>query len=483
MLHYRLSCSFIMKRTELILSVLLVPIDLIMLVLAAWAAHRTRFWDVVEGIRPVLYDISLFEYLQSALIAAFIWVAIFAIAGLYRRKVTDSWLSEAGRVVAGCSAGLVSIVLLVFLQRELFSSRFIILAAYVFAIVFVLIGRLLVRLLERQLFKWGYGSHRVAVIGECEESDRVVRALSDKPELGYKVVARVPASTVGLGELSILAENDLIDEIHFVEPAADKDIRILFFEKAERYHLAFRYAPDLLWSPIGVPSVDIDAGVPLIEVPETKLIGWGRVLKRLFDIVASIFGLLLLSPVMLLVAVIVVFDSGFPIIYKSMRVGRGRVFAMYKFRTMKLEYCVGEKYGGNQAEKMHEQLTREQSARTGIIPKVENDPRVTRVGRWLRKYSLDELPQLFNVLLGGMSLVGPRPHLPNEVARYSTHHHKVLAIKPGITGLAQVNGRSDIDFEEEVKLDRYYIEQWSFWLDMRILVRTIPAVLRPPKQT
>lgn len=472
-----------MKRTELILSVLLVPLDFAMLVLAAWLAHRTRFWGVVEGIRPVLYNISLAEYLQSAMLTAVLWVVLFAIAGLYRRKATDSWLSEAGRIIASCSAGLVAVVLLVFLQRELFSSRFIILAAYVFAIVLVIIGRLVVRVLERQLFKWGYGAHRVALVGECPESDRVASALADKPELGYRVVARIPVSMAGLGELEMLAEQDLIDEVHFVEPAADRELRILFFEKAERYHLTFRYAPDLLLSPIGIPSVDLDAGVPLIEVPETRLIGWGRVAKRTFDIVGSLLALSFFSPLILFVGVLVVFDSGFPVLYKSMRVGRGRLFSMYKFRTMKLEYCVGENYGGEVAEQLYQKLTTEQSARTGIIPKVENDPRVTRVGKWLRRYSLDELPQFFNVLTGSMSMVGPRPHLPNEVARYSTHHHKVLAIKPGITGLAQVNGRSDIDFEEEVKLDRYYIEQWSFWLDMRILIRTIPAVLRPPKQT
>lgn len=470
-----------MKRTELILSAILVPVDFAMLILAAWAAHRTRFLDLVEEIRPVLYDIALIDYLQSAALVALIWIVIFALAGLYNRKTTDSWLSEMGKIIAACSAGLVFVVLLVFLQRELFSSRFIILLAYALAIIFVAGARLIVRRFARQVFKHGYGAHRVAVAGTSPESERLTQVLSTKPELGYKLIAKLSVDEEGLKKLEYLAENDEIDEVHFVQPDASRNYRILFHEKAERYHLIFRYAPDLLMSPIGNPSVELDAGVPLVEVPETKLIGWNKILKRIFDIVVSAVALVFLSPVFLAVATAVALETGLPILYKSARVGQGKKFPMYKFRSMRPEFCVGDEYGGEEAENLHNKLTSEQSGRQGIIPKVERDPRVTGVGKVIRRYSLDELPQLWNVFIGQMSLVGPRPHLPTEVAKYSKHHHKVLAIKPGITGLAQVNGRSDIDFEEEVRLDRYYIEQWSFWLDLQIILRTIPAVLRPPK--
>lgn len=471
-----------MKRTELIVSAILVPVDFIMLVLAAWLAHRTRFLQVVEDIRPVLYDISVISYLQTAALVAGIWILIFALYGLYNRKTTDSWFDEIGKIIAACSAGLVAVVLLVFLQRELFSSRFIILLAYVLAIIFVAFGRLLIRNLAKKFFTHGYGAHRVVVVGECQESDRLSDVLKTRPELGYRLVARIPVSSDGLSELDKLAQKDLIDEVHFVEPSASRDLRILFHSKAERYHLTFRYAPDLLISPIGNPSVDLDAGVPLIEVPETKLTGWGNIVKRIFDILVSITALLVLSPVIIVVAFFVVLETGMPVIFKSQRVGRGKQFAMYKFRSMFLKDCIGSEYGGKKAEDYYNHLITTQSGRDGLIPKIENDPRITKVGYWIRKYSLDELPQLWNVLKGDMSLVGPRPHLPSEVSRYDAHHHKVLAIKPGITGLAQVNGRSDINFEEEVQLDRFYIEQWSFWLDLKVLLRTIPAVLKPPKQ-
>jgi exopolysaccharide biosynthesis polyprenyl glycosylphosphotransferase len=471
-----------MKRTELVVSAILVPIDFVMLILAAWMAHRARFLALVEDIRPVLYDIAFISYLQSAALVAALWVIIFALSGLYNRKTTDSWFDEIGRIIVACSAGLILVVMIIFFQRELFSSRFIILLAYALAILFVACAHIVVRGFARQIFKHGYGAHRVAIVGESAESERLSQVLESRPELGYRLVARLPVSKQGLGELQQLAEKDEVDEVHFVEPTADRYLRILFYEKAERYHLAFRYTPDLLTSPIGNPSVELDAGVPLVEVPETKLVGWNKVQKRLFDIVVSSLGMIVLFPIFLIIGFAVALESGLPILYKSERVGQGRRFYMFKFRSMRPEFCVGEKYGGQSAMYLHEKLTKEQSGRSGIIPKVERDPRITDIGKWLRRYSLDELPQLWNVLSGDMSLVGPRPHMPIEVSNYSEHHHKVFAIKPGITGLSQVNGRSDIDFEEEVKLDRYYIEQWNFWLDLRIIIRTIPTILRPPKQ-
>lgn len=470
-----------MKRTELALSVILVPLDLALLLLAAYVAHQVRFLSFVEGLRPVLYNISLGTYMRSALVVAISWLIIFALNGLYRRRVTTSWLTELGKILAACSAGLVGVVFLVFFQRELFSSRFIILAAYVLSIIFVSLGRIVIRLIERLLFKYGYGAHRVVLVGESEDSERVAKTLLNRPELGYRIVTTLPATEFGVMKLDEMAKHDLVDEVHFIDTAAEHASRILFLEKAERYHLIFKYKPDILRTEVGIPVIDFDTGVPMVELPETRLVGWGRVFKRCFDIIFSLLAIIVFSPLMVILMLAILLESGWPVIYVSKRVGRGRAFKMYKFRSMWREVSVGEKYGGQRAVELYEKLISEQSARGGIIPKVQNDPRVTKVGYWLRRTSMDELPQFFNVLVGNMSLVGPRPHLPTEVAKYENHHHKVLAIKPGITGLAQVSGRSDLDFEEEVRLDRYYIEQWSFGLDLRILLRTVPAILKSRK--
>lgn len=465
-----------MKRTELFFSVLLVPIDFCLLLLSGWLAYRLRFQAFITEIRPVLYDFSTFDYLRSVIVVAVGWIVIFALLGLYKRRATDPWWREVGKIFLACSAGLVAVIMTVFFRRELLSSRFIIMAAWGLSIVLVAAGRLVIRLLQHYLFRFGIGAHRVAVIGLNAAADEVTDNMVRHPYLGYAVAAKLPASEQSLHRLRDLIKNDAIDEILLIDPKGEAEARQMFLDFAEEHHKIFRYAPDILRSPVGELTVDLDFSVPIIEVPETTLRGWGRVIKRLFDIAGSIAGLVILSPFFLIVAGLIKADSHGPVFYKNKRISRHRLFTLYKFRTMKLEYCVGEEYGGEAAEQFYRRLISTQNARQGPVPKIIDDPRVTRAGKWLRRFSIDEWPQLYNVLKGDMSLVGPRPHYPSEVANYEKHHRKVLAIKPGLTGLAQVNGRSDLDFEDEVRLDRYYIEHWSLWFDLRIIARTLIAI-------
>ncbi|HEY9510905.1 MAG TPA: sugar transferase [Verrucomicrobiae bacterium] len=190
-------------------------------------------------------------------------------------------------------------------------------------------------------------------------------------------------------------------------------------------------------------------------------------LKRGLDILASAILLILFSPVFLLIGLLVKLEDGGPIFFAQRRVGQfGREFRMFKVRSM----CL------NAEERLQELLAQNQHA-DGVTFKLKRDPRITRVGRWLRKFSLDELPQLYNVLIGDMSLVGPRPPVPSEVSKYSLAHRRRLAIKPGITCIWQISGRAEIDFSGQVQLDVNYIENLSFWMDVKILARTVPAVI------
>ena len=223
------------------------------------------------------------------------------------------------------------------------------------------------------------------------------------------------------------------------------------------------------------------AGIPIVMVKRTTLDGWGRIIKRIFDIIFSLFFIIILSPLLILIMIIIKLDSRGPVIYKNERVFKNGVFKLFKFRSMILEYCVGDQYGKDQALELEKKLIEQNNTKSGPVYKIAADPRLTKVGRFLRRWSIDESPQLFNVLWGRMSLVGPRPHQPREVAKYERRHKKVLTIKPGITGLAQISGRSDLSFEDEVKLDSYYIENWSLALDLSILLRTPLAVLRKRK--
>jgi exopolysaccharide biosynthesis polyprenyl glycosylphosphotransferase len=208
------------------------------------------------------------------------------------------------------------------------------------------------------------------------------------------------------------------------------------------------------------------AGIPMLTPSNTQLSPWARLFKRLLDVFGSAIALLVLSPLLAVIAVAIRLDSPGPVIFSQPRVGRaGRLFEVYKFRTMVKD-----------ADRMKDQIRHLNEAQ-GPIFKIRNDPRITRVGRFLRRTSLDELPQFWNTLRGDMSLVGPRPALPDEVADYADWHRRRLATAPGITGLWQVSGRSDLPFEEMVLLDIYYIENWSPLLDLSILLRTVPRVL------
>ena len=190
-------------------------------------------------------------------------------------------------------------------------------------------------------------------------------------------------------------------------------------------------------------------------------------LKRALDILASAILLILFSPIFLLIGILVKLEDGGPVFFAQRRVGQfGREFRMFKVRSM----CL------NAEARLQEVLARNQH-KDGVTFKLKRDPRITRVGRWLRKFSLDELPQLYNVLIGDMSLVGPRPPVPSEVSKYSLAHRRRLAIKPGITCIWQISGRAEIDFSGQVQLDVNYIENLSFWMDVKILARTVPAVI------
>jgi exopolysaccharide biosynthesis polyprenyl glycosylphosphotransferase len=474
-----------MKRSELTISVLLIPLDYLALLGAAAFAYLIRFGPVAE-YRAIRFRLPFGDFVALAAIAALVWILVFALAGLYATTARRSWRSEFARIVLGCSTGFALVLAAIVFSRELFASRFIVLASWPLAIVSVFVVRLIMRLIERKLFAAGIGAHRIVLIGTGRAADALAEAFRRRPSLGFRIVMRMPKFTngtlphaspsqregekEGVGVASKLAElwqRQAFDEIiDATTPPNPAELHTLI-DFCDDHHIPIRYAADLLTAHTTRVAVDTFAGVPLIEPKRTPLEGWGRVLKRSFDIIASSLLIVLLSPALLLIALAIRLDSRGPVLFRQQRVGQaGRPFMFLKFRSMR----VG-------AHEKWEEL-RKRSDRSGIIPKIKNDPRVTRVGRLIRRWSLDELPQLFNVFVGTMSLVGPRPHLPEEVAEYQKHHRKVLALKPGITGLAQVSGRADLDFDEEVKVDAFYIEHWSLGLDLVILLRTPFAVIR-----
>ncbi|PIR94341.1 hypothetical protein COT97_01875 [Candidatus Falkowbacteria bacterium CG10_big_fil_rev_8_21_14_0_10_39_11] len=469
------------KKAELFFTAIKLPLDYLALVLAGVIAYQIRTKDFVRDIRPIVFDLKPQEILNYSMIVALLGLIFFIIAGLYtfrRLKITD----ELGKIILATSSVMSAVIIYMFFIRESFDSRFIILTAWILSIIFVTLFRIIIRKLAKILSKFGIGMHRVIIVGKNENTEEIIETLKLQPELGMKIVKIFDTiSEDMLEELKNSHSRKFIDEIIQTDSSLSRSKSVDLINFAEENNIIFKYAAGLFETRTTNIDVHMLAGVPIVEIRKTKLDGWGKIAKRVLDSFFSLILIIIFSPIMLITWLSIRFTSRGPAIFKNERVNRRGTFNVYKFRSMKAEFCVGkqfEKY--TDQEKIiafEKKLIAKQSKRQGPVYKILNDPRRTKVGRFLEKTSLDELPQLFNVLIGTMSLVGPRPHQPREVAKYERHHKRVLDIKPGITGLAQISGRSDLDFEDEVKLDTYYIENWSLKLDLWILLKTPFAVL------
>ncbi|MDQ7030920.1 MAG: sugar transferase [Ardenticatenia bacterium] len=319
---------------------------------------------------------------------------------------------------------------------------------------------------------------RLLIVGAGERGRTLMRHIVAHPELGYQIVGFVdddPQRQQNIGRIRALGDTSClpelvqqlnVDEVIITLPWQyhRKIMRIL--DQCERENVRSRIVPDVFQLSLSHVYLDEIKGIPLIGTREPPLQGWNFAIKRMMDIAVAGALLVLLAPLMAIIALLIKLDSPGPVLFKQVRVGRyGRPFTLYKFRSM---YADAE-------ERLAELLPFNEA--DGPLFKMRHDPRVTRVGRWLRRFSLDELPQLWNVLKGDMSLIGPRPALPQEVEQYEAWHRKRLEVPPGLTGLWQTSGRSDMPFEEMCLLDIYYAERWSPWLDAIIFFKTIPAIL------
>jgi len=462
-----------MKRSELAFTLALVPLDYLALVAAGIGAFYARFHPFFTQWRPVAFDLTIERYTTVLLPIALVWIAVFAVSGLYStnpRRIA----SELTRVFLACSTSMAAVFAILFFSRLLFESRFIAVASWGLAVVFVSLARLAIRMLQRTLLSWGIGARRVVVIGEHKTARALLDFFSARPRLGFLVVGRFNRFDSEAAERILsLHEKEDVDEILLADPEASREETLDLLSFTDTNQMGFRYTADLFSAAVGRTVFHTFAGIPVIEVQKTPLDGWGAIYKRFFDVLGSFLLIVVTSPVMLAVSIALCIEQPGSVLFsrgaggmRTQRVGQGgKPFHYFKFRSMvkdahafRFDPEFIKKYGN----------MREGSP----LFKLKNDPRVTRVGKVIRKFHMDELPELFLVFLGRMSLVGPRPHLPEEVAQYEPHQRKVLTIKPGITGPTQISGRADLDFEEEVRLDTYYIEHWSPWQDLVILLKT-----------
>ncbi len=472
-----------MKKSELFFSVVQVFTDFILVIAAALIAFKLRNLGDVQLLiqKEGLYNIPYEQYRLLAVIIAVVTVAVYAFEGLYQTRTTRSFWGETYAIFKGSTIVVVLIMIGFFMQREWFSSRFIIVAAWGLALGLVSFGRVVLHIAQKFfLTQYGIGVHRVLLIGSGEKMTHICRSIRTHKKLGYRIVDHM--EYINLRKIKSVEKKQGIDEVIVYESAMPEDMLAKLHDFCMIHNVTYKYIPSSRQTTRF--ELTIFAGEPIMEILATPLDGWGRIAKRVMDICGSLFLIIVTGPLLIAVAILIKLEDWHaPVVFKNARLGAdGKEFYVYKFRYMKWKWCTTKKNPNwKKALAYEKELIEKQSVRVGPIYKIHNDPRKTGIGKYLERFSIDELPQFFNVLIGNMSLVGPRPHQEREVQKYHEYHRRLLTIKPGITGMAQISGRSDLQFEDEFRLDVYYIENWSILLDVRILLKTPHAVLHPRK--
>jgi exopolysaccharide biosynthesis polyprenyl glycosylphosphotransferase len=413
------------------------------------------------------------------------WILIFALLGLYNNNIYEKRFKELGRLLIGSFIGLMFVIFWNFIAKEpIFPARLIPIYGFGFAFVFLVIFRNAARFIRIQLFKSGAGLNRIVLIGNTPMTLELVNWLGDSRKSGYKIVGVVGGKdSVGNNhDIPLYHSFDTFlegykGELHGIVQtelyvSEGRNAKILAY--AQENHVGYRFVPGNTELFTGNIEVELFRNsIPVITVHQTALFGWGRVVKRLFDLGVGSVALIIATPLLLLIAAAIkIREPNAPVFYRPRRLGRfGGTFPFYKFRTMYWEYCMSPEEGFAKMGRLD--LLKQFRENGDQLP---NDPRITPIGRLLRKTSLDELPQLLNVVKGDISLVGPRALDPIDIEKHPKKN-LILAVKTGLTGLAVVAGRREISFEERRKLDLYYVQNWSFWMDIVILVKTIRVVL------
>ena len=324
-----------MRRSELIFNATLVPVDYLMIVAAGLAAYWLRFTALGEEM-PIIYQVPSKNFFFVVLAIALIWLVIFALAALYNIKIYQRLTDELGRVFLACSAGMMLIVFIIFIRREFFSSRFIILSGWVLAIIFVSLARIFLRGFRRFCFRKGIGRHRALIVGNSPLTDNIIKALSDNPASGYKIIDWIKdPEMIDSLRLQKIIDSGSIDELIQTDPNLAKEKTMPLVDFCDEHHITFRYAADLFDALATNVEVATIAGIPIIEIKRTSLDGWGKIVKRVFDILVAAISLIILSPLFIVLAILIKLNSKGPAIVSLDRIGgRGKPFKLFKFRSM-----------------------------------------------------------------------------------------------------------------------------------------------------
>lgn len=474
------------SNASLLYSVILLLGDFLALVLAFVGAYILRVtFGLGLDTETISVAVPAITYLGIFISLVPFWIIMFAMLGLYNNSIYEKRFIEVGRLLVGSFMGLLFVLGYAFVSNDpVFPAKLVPFYGFILAFFFLLLLRNLARFGRSKLFEYNIGLTNILIIGDTKISEELLSELTHQSS-GYRVIGLVSvkqqdnelhAKVPNFKDFESATEKLGTENIHSIvqtELYANSNKNNEVLDYAQKHHIAFRFIPGNTELFVGNIQVELFRNsLPVIAVHQTALIGWGRILKRLFDLVVASTLFLITLPLTLVICALQLLSGG-DVFFRQKRLTRfNHTFDVYKFRTVRTMY------NGLPPEDAFAKMGKPELAETYRAngDMLLNDPRYGRLGNFLRKTSLDELPQLLNVIKGDISLVGPRALVPEELSVYEKRH-AILSVKSGLTGLAQVSGRGAISFDERRKLDMYYVQNWSFWLDIVILLKTIRVVL------
>jgi exopolysaccharide biosynthesis polyprenyl glycosylphosphotransferase len=473
------------NNTSAIYNLCLMIGDCLALLVAFTIAFILR---VTVSHRALSAHVDAHTYLLISITLLPFWVLIFALLGLYNARHYENRFSELGRLIVASFIGILFAISYAYIANvKIFPARLV--SLYVFGLAFfiVFLFRSIARGIQRELFSYGIGINYVLIVGDTRTTHVLLDSLAATNETGYKVIGVVggikhplkpsaahyqtyksfseAVSDAGLQQLHTIFQTELYAD-------NEKNDEILTY--SQEHHIAYRFVPGNGELFTGNIQVDLFHSIPVIAVNQTALVGWGRIVKRISDLIFGTVALIIASPFMLIIAIAVKLSDGGPVFFRQERMSRFEsTVRIFKFRSLKIVY------NGLSPEEAFTKMSKPEliTEYRAHADSLKYDPRISRLGHFLRNTKLDELPQLFNVLRGDISLVGPRAIVREELALFS-QKSLILSVKSGLTGLAQISGRADISFNERRKIDLYYVQNWSFGGDLVILIKTVWIVLR-----
>ncbi len=435
------------------------------LLLSRFIRART---DLIPGVQLPIGEIpSFYPFILFSIFSGIVFVIIAGVLGIYFGRYKKPFWQEVGGIIKVLIVWLFVLSTYFYFTRDLFFSRLALINTLFLAFAFLIMVRILLNIFEQYLSKYHHMTKRAWIVGNEIEISEIKKLFGNKDL--FEFISSFSLQDSLCKDRNIFEERlkkDLPDVL-FVGRSVRDEREYFLSSCAQIFGLDYIFLPESYAQYLpGAISIGYVNKQPYMVILPTLISGINAFFKRCFDIFFALFIIICLSPIFLIIVLLAIFFQGFPLIYVSKRVGQyGEVFDFYKFRSMV-----------NNADSMKDKLE-SMNERSGKLFKIKNDPRITKWGRFIRKWSIDELPQIFNILKGDMSFVGPRPHLPKEVNEYTLEERKLLSVKPGITSFYAVHDRK-ISFEKEVELEIYYLENWSIILDFYIIWRTFWVVLK-----